>query len=299
MASSNQYLLRLCSLNLDGFNNSSVYLHDLCSFNDIICVQEHWLMSSQLHKFNKIHDDFTFYGCSAMDSVCSKGILRGRPFGGVGFLYRKLLPIKIGFAGYHSDGRIIAITLDCVNTSILLFCLYLPCDNGDQHYCDTLSDIFGFIESVAECYAGYKCMILGDFNFECVVSNRGFKEFLPVINNLNLTVCDSLDVNSVGFTYAHASLDHRSLIDHVFVNSDLLPVINDYKILHDATNLSDHLPVVFSIPVVATAHSTSQPKMPVYEFRWDKGDLAKFYNYSGDLLSRIHHQFACVSYDSV
>ena len=126
MASSNQYLLRLCSLNLHGFNNSSVYLHDLCSFNDIICVQEHWLMSSQLHKFNKIHDDFTFYGCSAMDSVYSKGILRGRPFGGVGFLYRKLLPIKIGFAGYHSDGRIIAITLDCVNTSILLFCyIYL------------------------------------------------------------------------------------------------------------------------------------------------------------------------------
>lgn len=78
--------------------------------------------------------------------------------------------------------------------------LYLPCDHGDQHYCDTLSDIFGFIESVAECYAGYKCMILGDFNFECVVSNQGFKEFLPVINNLNLTVCDSLDVNSVGFT---------------------------------------------------------------------------------------------------
>ena len=132
-------------------------------------------------------------------------------------------------------------------------------------------------------------MILGDFNFECVVSNQGFKEFLPVINNLNLTVCDSLDVNAVGFTYAHASLDHRSLTDHVFVNSDLLPVINDYKILHDATNLSDHLPVVFSIPVVATAHSTSQPKMPVYEFRWDNGDLAKFYNYSGDLLSRINH----------
>jgi len=207
-----QNSLRICTLNLHGFNNSKIYLQELCSNTDIICVQEHWLTDSQLNKFNDIHDDYYFYGCSAMNNVCSSGILRGRPFGGVGFLCRNSLPAKIVFEGYHIDGRVIAITVYCSNLQILLFCVYLPCDDGDPHYCDCLSDICGYIESVADCYPGYKCVILGDFNFQCDVSHKGFREFMPVINNLNLGVCDSLDANSIGFTCAHSTLEHKSLI---------------------------------------------------------------------------------------
>ena len=76
---------------MHGFNNGHPVLKDLCAENDFIFVQEHWLMSSHLSKFNNMHDNFLFYGVSAMDSACSKGILRGRPFGGVGVLVRKYL----------------------------------------------------------------------------------------------------------------------------------------------------------------------------------------------------------------
>jgi len=41
---------RICSFNMHGFNNSESYLHNLCSSNDMIFVQEHWLVSSQLQK---------------------------------------------------------------------------------------------------------------------------------------------------------------------------------------------------------------------------------------------------------
>jgi len=114
---------------------------------------------------------------------------------------------------------------------------------------------------------------------------------MPVTNNLNLCVCDSLDANSVGFTYSHSTLEHKSLIDHVFVNNDLLSCVGNYRIVQEATNLSDYLPILFSLPVTcnASAFSGAKAKTPVYVYRWDNGDLSLYNLLSGDLLSRIYH----------
>jgi len=49
-------------------------------------ASNNWLTDSLLKIFYDIHDDYYFYGCSAMNNVCSSGILRGRPFDWVGFL---------------------------------------------------------------------------------------------------------------------------------------------------------------------------------------------------------------------
>lgn len=231
---------------MHSFNNSVSYLSELCEDNYFIFVQEHWLLKSLLWKFDLVHKDFVFDGCSAMDSVCSEGLLRcGRPFGGVGILHRKNLSAKLFVVAYHSEGRCVAVTLDYGNLYLLCFGVYLPCDDSSQHYHNCLSDVFGFIESTAELYPGYKCMILGYFNFECVNSSLRYCDFTPLINEMNLTVCDSMDSNSVGYTYSHNTLNHRSLIDHVFVHKDVVPLISEYKVLLDATNCSDHLPVRF------------------------------------------------------
>jgi len=114
-------------------------------------------------------------------------------------------------------------------------------------YRDRLSDILGFIECTAELYSGFKYIILGDFNFECCGSKRGFCAFSPLMNDLNLCVCDHMDSNNVGFTYSHNTLNQSSLIDHVFVSNDLISCVTDYKVVFDATNLSDHLPIQFCL----------------------------------------------------
>ena len=45
-------------------------------------------------------------------------------------------------------------------------------------------------------------------------------------------VCDSMDSNSVGYTYSHNTLNHSlSLIDHVCVHKDVVTLISDYKVL--------------------------------------------------------------------
>ena len=58
---------------------------------------------AQLFKFDSIHDDFAFIGCSAMDNKCEQGLLSGRS---VGILYRKNSSMKVSVAGYHSEGRV-------------------------------------------------------------------------------------------------------------------------------------------------------------------------------------------------
>ena len=148
--------IRICSFNMHRFNNSESYLHNLCSSNDMIFVQEHWLLSSQLHKFDNIHSDFGFYGCSSLDKVCSQGLLCGRPYGGVGVLYRKNLSSNITVVGQHDEGRAIAISLVLENQVLLLFGVYMPCDDGTAVYRDRLCDIFGFVDSVVDAHSGYK-----------------------------------------------------------------------------------------------------------------------------------------------
>ena len=71
--------LRVSSFNMHGFNNSAAYLNELCSNNDAIFIQEHWLMSTLLLKFDIIHGDFAFIGRSAMDNKCEQGLLVVNP----------------------------------------------------------------------------------------------------------------------------------------------------------------------------------------------------------------------------
>ena len=93
----------------------------------------------------------------------------------------------------------------------------------------------------------YNLLLLEDFNFECKLSNTGFSEFCKFMSDYSLMCCDSLDGNSCGYSYSHATLDHCSLIDHVFVLSNYFPRVHNYSIMSDSANLSDHLPITFEL----------------------------------------------------
>jgi len=206
--------MKICTFNLHGLSNSNIYLRYLCNVNDLVFIQEHWLMNSQLDKLGDVHEAFDFYASSAMDKICSEQLLKGRPFGGVGVLVRKSISAIVKVVGFHPDSRVIATTISHNNWNLLCFGVYLPCDDGSCSYNDRLSDILGFIECTAELYPGFKCIILGDFNFECCGSKRGFRTFTPLMNDLNLCVCDHMDSNSVGYTYSHNTLNQCNVYYH-------------------------------------------------------------------------------------
>ena len=101
--------LTVCSLNMSGFRNGFSMLRELCSSHLILGVQEHWLREDDLDKLNLIHSDYNYYAASGMNSAVASSILKGRPFGGVGFLWHKSLNSAIKPLGYSPDGRCIII----------------------------------------------------------------------------------------------------------------------------------------------------------------------------------------------
>ena len=78
---------------MHGFSNGLCMLQELCNDTSIkiIAIQEHWLTDNDIHKLSSVHPDFFAFGISAMNSILGSTIYRGRPYGGVGFLWHKSL----------------------------------------------------------------------------------------------------------------------------------------------------------------------------------------------------------------
>jgi len=87
--------LRVSSYNMHGFKIGSSCLADLCNMSDIILVQEHWLSPHSLHLLSGVNDNFVYFASSAMCTKLSEGVLRGRPFGGVGVIVHKSLALIV------------------------------------------------------------------------------------------------------------------------------------------------------------------------------------------------------------
>ena len=93
-----QSSLKIRSHNLNGFNSSKEFIRRECedSSFSILAMQEHWLRPSfrkqkGVNQLKTIHPDFDSYATSGMTDQLSQHILKGRPYGGTGFLYKKSL----------------------------------------------------------------------------------------------------------------------------------------------------------------------------------------------------------------
>ena len=66
-----QNTLNIVTFNLHRLNQGRPYLVELLITCDIVCGQEHLLISPELHQLGKITNKFRTYSCSAMDDVIS------------------------------------------------------------------------------------------------------------------------------------------------------------------------------------------------------------------------------------
>ena len=88
--------IKVSSHNINGFMGSKDFLHHRCETEEhaIFAVQEHWLKPSfrkqqGVNRLRSVHPRYEGYGTSAMKEKSSSIILKGRPFGGTGFIYSK------------------------------------------------------------------------------------------------------------------------------------------------------------------------------------------------------------------
>ena len=289
------FSLQLASYNMHGFRSGASMLLDLSYIHKIIAVQEHWLRSDDLKKFTSINEDFNFHAISSMDKALSLGLLRGRPFGGVGFLYHKSLQSCFKVLGHDNSNRCLAAKLSLPNKNIVLFNVYFPCVDYTMEYRDEICAISSFIENVMNNESNSDIIIMGDTNFDVNPGNIGFDIFNLILANLNVIPCDDLLGGTISNTYYNESLHASSKIDHFFISRVLKANISQLSIIDSGANLSDHRPISMTLALAGVLRPQGGWSNYSYansSVRWDKGSIPDYYTLTNENLSNSAIDFS-------
>jgi exonuclease III len=269
--------LRVCSFNCRSVKSSINEIQSLCDSNDIVCLQEHWLLPNELNVLSNIHIEFLAAGTSAVD--ISKELLVGRPYGGTAILYRNTISEYITVLD-TKDSRLTGIMVQSLLGPILLLNVYMPTNNGDQecleNYIDTCSRISAIF---TECDAN-NLIVIGDFN--CEPNSRFYTHFerLSLDNKLRLT--DISRLNGDVFTYCSDSGLNRTWTDHILCNSAVDSLVSSVCIQYEMIS-SDHKPLVICFDNILR---DTKPNIGMERFDtsqsspdWNNASETQLYNY--------------------
>ena len=163
-----------------------------------------------------LHPDFDGFGTSAMKQAVDTKILKGRPYGGTGFLYNKQ---------FASCLRVTVLRLETVPFDILLINVYFPYYNTRdiQTYMSLYHETIGFVENIIVQNPECKIMILADFN--CNLNNNShpytslIREFMRcnnLVSNHNITMDFDYDTGLSRFDMKTKSFTLINVISNKF-----------------------------------------------------------------------------------
>jgi exonuclease III len=207
---------------------------------DIICLQEIWLLNSELGLLNSVVPGMHGFGVSPTDAAA--GFVRGRPHGGVAFLCSDSV---LSMTRVMFTGNTWSIALQCTNAqqdSITIVNVYLPCDTYENVdlYSECLGSLSAFISDISS-----KFVIVGDFNCDprSVSPCGGLLAGFCLDEQLELA--DSC-LPSGTYTYVSDAWHTTSWIDHCLVSQSARCLPTNFSVSLSSTS-SDHLPLVFDI----------------------------------------------------
>ena len=116
-----RFNLRVTSFNSHAVKTSSDTIQKLCALFDIILLQELWLYPDELSYLSNLSYDFCSYSLSSM--TLHDKLIRGRPHGGIGIMWRKTLAQGAKIVQFD-DKCILGLEL-ITNDCVLLFFMYL------------------------------------------------------------------------------------------------------------------------------------------------------------------------------
>ena len=258
MAGTNTTDISTSELSILSYNSTGWSTHKAKTINDflisknikICAVQEHFMLKQNLHKLQDNFPNYELFAVPAFKS--STNITRGRPSGGLGFLYCNSLSKNIERVLCPNSSRVQCIKLNLNNNVSYIFInVYFPVDqrNGEiDELMKVLQDIKYFLDM---CNDQCKVFLMGDlntdFNRDTIFVNH-VKDF---IDDNNLTsVWNKFDCD---FSYSHTKTlngtetTYFSTIDHFCVNNELLGDCLEAFPLHSPENLSNHEPILLKM----------------------------------------------------
>ena len=166
--------LTVGTYNLYGLNQGLSMLMELCQSCNLIFVQEHWLLPSDLERLTAVDCRFTSVSSSAMEDTIGRGILRGRPFGGVAILVENSLMHCLNIL--VKLDRLIAIKLaDCVFINV-----YFPVRNCAS-YNDIMSELVGSIDGIVSENLGCNIVLGKILTWNCLMNDPTVKSLMILL----------------------------------------------------------------------------------------------------------------------
>ena len=257
--------LKLCTFNCKGFNISKVkHFKSVLKKCDILLVQETWALKNQVGRLNKYFDDYNSYGVSG---ICDDVLLKGRPYGGVSFLYKKSISPYVEVCELNSK-RACCIRLSASIGHIYIFNVYMPCDSSTNSNLEEYNEVLSVISNFCATNNVENCVIGGDLNTDMSRTKSGNSISLQnFMDEENLFLVFKKTINDVAYTYKGAS-NATSLIDHFIVSEDLTVLASDYFTLDSVDNLSDHVPLYMflkcDVDTVTTKSVNAPTRSPVW-----------------------------------
>ena len=122
----------MASLNIISYNSTGLGGTKVKLINDlltdcapqVLMLQETWLLPNDTQRLLSIHPDYLGSGIS---SVSNDEVPRGRPYGGLGFLWNKSIAANVRAIKTSSD-RVYALRIKLQDYTALLINVYFPVD---------------------------------------------------------------------------------------------------------------------------------------------------------------------------
>ena len=112
------------------FFNSNDYLSMLCTQNDFVLIQEHWLWNLNLAHISKLSSvHVTIFVLAGYNDNLSVG----HPYGGLSILAKNNLIIRADL-GASIKNLVHAVFFEFSGEKFVVFNIYLPCLSNDDDY---------------------------------------------------------------------------------------------------------------------------------------------------------------------
>ena len=189
MAVSNN--IHICTYNCRGWNSGKQYVSKLLQLHDLCLIQEHWLLHDHLNSLN-FSSDVLSVAVSGMDDT---DLILGRPFGGCGIIYHKSLAHfirKIYSLSKHFCAVSVTLsnTCDHSNVNLLLICVYLPTNYGNEYSDALFVEAIGELEGFIQC-TSFDCLfVCGYFNVDFNHSSCRRSVLSAFMHSVNLVSVD-------------------------------------------------------------------------------------------------------------
>ncbi|CAH2106698.1 unnamed protein product [Euphydryas editha] len=199
--------MKFTTFNCKSITRSADCVRDLCDNCDIMALQETWLLPHDVAYLGSLHSDFAYTGKSAVDTTA--GCLLGRPYGGVALLWRKSIFQTVTVVSCKSD-RLVAIKIDYVDCSFLIFSVYMPTDSADNliEFNNCLSEIIAICDSTGI----ESVFIMGDFNAH--PGERFARELLSVCSEQLWSCVDIELLPRDSYTFSSTANGSLRWLDH-------------------------------------------------------------------------------------